>query len=650
MIRARLCVLTCLVCVGLLAPAARAEPANDLLRLIPAQADVVVRVPRPRQALQSVMAFDWLRQWAEFDAVAEVLASTNARRGQQLLSYFEKQLGTPWPEALDRLAGGGIAAATKFGKDPAPALLVVQGTDAELMHRFVKLGREVIEQELSRLDAKVELKETSHRGVAVLTLGKDLHAVVVGAALLVSNNAEALHKALDLHLDGPAQSLAASPKLDEARRLLPPNPLATVWLNLEPAHKAREGKEVFDLPNNQPILPVFLGGWINVVARSPFVCAGLYREESGFALAVRMPRGRDGMPAVITAHAPAEGEPGALPLLEPRGVIASTSFYLDPHKFWEYRKELLSAQNMKSLEEFDKTSARLLLGRRFSDLLKQIGTRQRYVAAVQHDSGYKRRSNQRIPSFAGVFELRDPEALGTTLNGILRAAALLANFQVKLQLVEEKRGDVPIVGYRFAEDGQLKGDEEYQRFSYTPCFARVGNQFIVSSTLELCRELIDVLQMEQGRRPEMGKQVDEAQVQCDQAESQLQLTVAKLSTAADVAERSQLIARLQKLEAERVAQARRLAELRRAAAGPSLPVAVRSQLYAEGNAESLTQNEDQLLAQTILQQALPPEAARRQVKRLIDQIRAAGVVRTETDYRPNEFRFDVRLILPKNPK
>src|SRR5207249_3645694 len=34
------------------------------------------------------------------------------------------------------------------------------------------------------------------------------------------------------------------------------------------------------------------------------------------------------------------------------------------------------------------------------------------------------------------------------------------------------------------------------RFNLSPCFVRAGNQYIVSSTIELCRELIDLLDKE----------------------------------------------------------------------------------------------------------------------------------------------------------
>jgi hypothetical protein len=35
------------------------------------------------------------------------------------------------------------------------------------------------------------------------------------------------------------------------------------------------------------------------------------------------------------------------------------------------------------------------------------------------------------------------------------------------------------------------------RLNFVPCFVRVGKSFVVSSSLELCRELIDLLQAEE---------------------------------------------------------------------------------------------------------------------------------------------------------
>ena len=41
-----------------------------------------------------------------------------------------------------------------------------------------------------------------------------------------------------------------------------------------------------------------------------------------------------------------------------------------------------------------------------------------------------------------------------------------------------------IVGYRFDEKAVVPQDLDGVRYNFTPCFARVGNKFVVSSRLE----------------------------------------------------------------------------------------------------------------------------------------------------------------------
>ena len=148
----------------------------------------------------------------------------------------------------------------------------------------------------------------------------------------------------------------------------------------------------------------------------------------------------------------------------------------------------------QQFEEFDKTSAPFLAGNNISKLLTQAGPYQRFVAAHQDDYGYKTKPATRIPAFALAVSMRDKD-LGRSMETVLRAAALFGGFQIKIKLVEEKVGDISLVGYRFPED-PLPGDPTNVRFNFSPCFAVVGDQFIAASTLELGREMIGLLQEE----------------------------------------------------------------------------------------------------------------------------------------------------------
>ena len=473
---------------------ARADSPPSPLKLVPPQADLVVQVDSPRQLVEAFTKLDLVEQLQKLDAIQEAIGSTYSRRFYQLIAYFETQLGARWPDLLDRLAGGGAVLAVKLGPNPAPALVVVQAKDEELLQKFVKLGLAVIEQELARQDAKQRVEKGSYRDRETLRIGKDFHAAVIGAKLLLANKEEVLKLSIDLALDGGKGSLADSASVAAAKKLLPAHPLASLWVNLETVYQSPQAKEVIKLPRNDANLTVLFGGLLDVAGRSPFACAALVKDDAGFTTTVRFPRGRDGSAEALTTHIPPAPGAGSLPLLEPKGVIFSSSYYLDVAKFWENRAKLFNDKQQKAFEDFDKTAGRFLAGNSIGKLLGQAGPHQRIVVAHQPKAGYQSQPDQRLPAFAFVVDTRD-EKFGRSMETILRGAALLAGTQFKLKLAEEKVGDVDLVAYRFPDDPK-KPPANNIVFNFSPCFAQVGNLFFVASTIELGREMIGLLQKE----------------------------------------------------------------------------------------------------------------------------------------------------------
>src|SRR5262249_39039204 len=151
--------------------------------------------------------------------------------------------------------------------------------------------------------------------------------------------------------------------------------------------KAPGAKDFFTLPRNNAQLTVAAGGLLDLARRSPFLCAGLYAQERGFSVSFRMPSGRDGMPAELAAFVPPPGEPGSRPLLMPKGVLYSASYFLDVSKFWEHRAKLFTERQLKTLEEFDKKSGVFLAGTPMHKLLTEAGAYQRVVVAHQAETG-----------------------------------------------------------------------------------------------------------------------------------------------------------------------------------------------------------------------------------------------------------------------
>jgi hypothetical protein len=209
-----------------------------------------------------------------------------------------------------------------------------------------------------------------------------------------------------------------------------------------------------------------------------------------------MPRDLAKSAPAMRLHIPPPGVAGVQPLLEPKAVLFSSSFYFDLAAIWDSRAQLFNEGQIKALEDFDKNSAKFLAGSSFSKLVGLTGPRHRLVAAHQPTYAYKTSPQQNIPSFAWVVELRDPESFGKRMELILRAAGILASTQVKLQLFEEDCLGHKIIGYRISETSPLVNDPTNLRFNFLPCFTRVGKQFVFCSTLTLCRELTEILERE----------------------------------------------------------------------------------------------------------------------------------------------------------
>jgi hypothetical protein len=79
------------------------------------------------------------------------------------------------------------------------------------------------------------------------------------------------------------------------------------------------------------------------------------------------------------------------------------------------------------------------------------------------------------------------------------------------------------------------------------------------------------------------------------------------------------------------------------APGKSLTYRARDRYYAAGVADLLAGIEDQLITQAILDQAIEPAEAKKQVKQLIELVRGLGVVSSHTDFGDRTLRYEFRF-------
>jgi hypothetical protein len=471
-------------------------PAASPARFVPPDTDILVEIPHPRQASDALLTLDAVQKVQTIPQVKELLGSTSYRRFYQLVAWFEKDLGAAWPEILDQTTGNGAVLTVKIGPNPA-VLAVLEGKDEKVTRLAFDRGLTVLKGELARRDgAPPFITHPAPNQGTMITVGPEFCFACTGKVILASNNHDTMKQALALVEKG-GKSLADNPGVIEAARLLPADCLARVWINMETVRRQPGAPDIYKTPRD-PGLTVLFGSYVDTLGRSPWVTAGLVRQKQELSLRIRLPQGREGMSAGDSGlQLPVGDNPGSRPLLEPPGVLYSYSFYLDISRIWTDRELLFGQPNAKGIEQADKDTAKIPLnGVRLSKILTNAGNYHRFVVANQRNTGYLKKPQQNLPAFALVTEMRDPDGFAGSAELALRGVALSQMSTYKLTLVEEKYKDVPLVCYRFAEDKPVPQDETDQRFNFSPCFCRVGKQFMVSSTLELCHDLIDELQTE----------------------------------------------------------------------------------------------------------------------------------------------------------
>lgn len=576
-------VLSLAVALTFALPAARAE-SKDPLRFFPEQTDVVLKVEKPRALVEAVLKHDLAKEAEDLPVVRELLDSANFRRFFRLVAHFEKELGAPWPELIDKIAGGGMAAGLRIVPEAdAPVLLVVQGTDEKAVARFFDLGLSVLDDERARQGAPKPLPRKTYEGAECVELDKDAFVARAGDALLFSNKSEMLKAGIDRRAAARKESKAGSAAGlagKQAPGILPPNPAAWLWVNLKRVKELPQLKELFETPRANFILTLVGAGYLDAARRSDFVAAGLYADGGNFRLAVRMPAGRDGMAPDVELHLPRDpAVGGTLPLLEPKGVLFSHSFYFDFDTMYRKRDQIFPPDLVKGFNEGEKQISRFLVGSSLPKFLGQSGVYYRLVAAKPEPvADYKTVPDQRLPAFAAVLSMRDPD-FAKTMTTVIKGGALAAGQAVSLKPWDEEIAGVPAFGYSFPENGKFPEDPLKLHFNYQPSFGPYKDQYILASNKGLFRQLVGILDREDRTHP--------------------------------------------------------------------APQNMRLRAYAAGAGDYAAVGGDQSLAATIVAQAVKIGEARKQTEALFAFLQKLGTIGVETDYTANEFRFDVTLKLKK---
>ncbi|MFP6874928.1 MAG: hypothetical protein VCA55_15620, partial [Verrucomicrobiales bacterium] len=239
---------------------------------------------------------------------------------------------------------------------------------------------------------------------------------------------------------------------------------------------------------SDPVLALFLGGVVELVGHSDFAGFTLdYSEKE-----VRFKAGIDAGPEDVSEEyrlffSGGSGVGVSLPPQVP-GYIGGVSLYRSFGDWYRRREEAVRIALIPGVDSFDGNVGDLLMGKGEGDE-GLLGNNVMFLSAHADDAGVDA-SGIKLPGFAFVVDLAKPDDADRDLRRLFRSA-----------LVDlEKNNDLP-------GDSWLDGSEVHNGIEVAfasrkvvagepqmiPASARVKHRFIVSSSRELCRRIIDAL-------------------------------------------------------------------------------------------------------------------------------------------------------------
>jgi hypothetical protein len=190
--------------------------------------------------------------------------------------------------------------------------------------------------------------------------------------------------------------------------------------------------------------------------------------------------------------------PGTPDIPQLPSLIGGFTFHLDLANWYKQREKLLETQILPAFDQFETGIGNLLPGKDVGeDIVPLIGRNIMFVAAPQDYSHLAGKPGIKLPGFGLMIELAKPEEGGDlfqlffqTLSAILNLAAGQQKHEPWVMKSESYK-EVQISYGRYLKKPQ--GDSLPVVFNFMPASARVGNKFLICSSVETCRQLIDNL-------------------------------------------------------------------------------------------------------------------------------------------------------------
>ncbi|TXT31317.1 MAG: hypothetical protein FD138_2181 [Planctomycetota bacterium] len=421
-------------------------------------------------------------------------ASPQGRQADAGRKLIENQLGMDlWTLAKTALGGQlAIALYPHDGRKEPDAVIAVQVKDAKALDRI----RERVTPLLTLIEQQIS-QTTGPGNVLVRSIDGKVFIAERDNWIVAASTSDLMTRMLSLRAgasDG-AKSLADDAPYMAMTKQLGSQHLVRSYVNLQLVASVmggRLGPEKLDNPG----VSLLLGGLYELANHSPFFGSTIDLDGQRFVLAHSIAGKPESLGEKYASLFAAADKPDAGSLPNVPGLIGGLILHRDFAGWYKRREELLDAKVLPEFDKFEAGLANVLPGKDYgTDILPSLGRNLTFVAAPQNYSHLNGKPGLQLPGFALVWDLAKPEEAEQTLNLFFQTVATISNLNAGQQgrqpwvLSSESYKEVQI---QFGKYGQKpKGDRLPIVFNFMPAAARVRDKFVMASSVDLCKRLVD---------------------------------------------------------------------------------------------------------------------------------------------------------------
>lgn len=426
--------------------------------------------------------------------VQAFLNSPEGRKADAGRKMIEQQLGMDlWTLAKTAIGGKvSVALYPHEGRKQPDAVIAVQVNDSKNLDRI----RERVAPLLTLIEQQIS-QTTGPGNVTVRSIDGKVFIAERDDWLVAASTSDLMNRTLSLRAgvaDG-SKSLADDAPFTAMTKQLGEKHLVRSYVNLELVAQAmggRLGPEKLDNPG----VSLLIGGLYELANHSPFVGSTLDLDDQHLVIRHEVAGKPESLGEKYAPLFAETGKPDAGFLPPVPGLIGGWILHRDFAGWYKRREELLDAKVLPEFDKFEAGLANLLPGKDYAtDILPAFGRNLTFLAAPQDYAHLNGKPGLQLPGFALVWDLAKPDDAEQNLNLLFQTVAMISNLEAGKQgrqpwvLSSESYKDVQIQFGKYAQ--KPKGDRLPIVFNFMPAAARVGDKFVMASSVDLCKHLVD---------------------------------------------------------------------------------------------------------------------------------------------------------------